>query len=240
MVRKIIDLSMEVSREMVTFPGITKTLITVLENHEEYATNIGATKYGVKSLTAHNLIVISDHAGTHIDSMYHIVPDAPGCESIPLEYCYGDGVMLNFTDKPVGYMITAADVQGQLKRIGYTLKPLDIVLINTGASRYNTEQRYLVEHCGMTREATLWLIDQGIKVMGIDAPTFDPPVKTMFETQKFWEAHRVMNEKEYYHLENMANFDAIPKPFGFTLSVVPVKWKHTTGAPVRAIAIVEE
>ena len=240
MVRKIIDLSMEVSREMVTFPGIAKTLITMLESHEEMATNIGAAKHGVTSLTAHNLLILSDHAGTHIDSRYHIVKDAPGADGIPLEYCYGDGVVLDFSDKPVGYMITAADVQNQLKKIGYTLKPLDIVLIKTGASRYNNEERYLVEHCGMTREANIWLIDQGIKVMGIDAPTFDPPVKTMFETLKLWEAHRVMNEREYYHLENMANFDAIPKPFGFIVSVLPIKWKHTTAAPVRAIAVIEE
>ncbi|MCL1917038.1 MAG: cyclase family protein [Peptococcaceae bacterium] len=239
MSRKIIDLSMEVSKDMVTFPGISKTMMTVLETHEEYAANIGAAKFGVTSLTAHNLIVISDHAGTHIDSLYHVVPDAPGCDAIPLEYCVSDGVLLDFTDKPIGYMITAADVQRQVKKIGYSLKPLDIVLINTGASRYNTEQRYLVEHCGMTREATLWLIGQGIKVMGIDAPTFDPPIKSMFETQKFWEAHRVMCEKEYYHVENLANFDALPRPFGFTVSVAPVKWKHTTGAPVRAMAIME-
>ena len=48
----------------------------------------------------------------------------------------------------------------------------------------------------MTSEAAIWLIDQGIKVRGIDAPTFDPPVKKMFETKKFWESHRVMNERE--------------------------------------------
>ncbi len=131
-------------------------------------------------------------------------------------------------------------MKDELEKINYTLKPLDIVLIRTGASRYNKEDRYLSEHCGMTREATLFLIEQGIKTMGIDAPTFDPPVRTMFETKKFWEAHRVMNEKEYYHLENMANLELIPKPYGFTVSVLPVRWKGTTGAPVRAVAIIEE
>jgi hypothetical protein len=48
--------------------------------------------------------------------------NAPGPEGIPLEYCYGDGVILDFSDKPVGYGITPEDCQQELKRIGYTLK----------------------------------------------------------------------------------------------------------------------
>lgn len=61
----------------------------------------------------------------------------------------------------------------------------------------------------------------------------------MFERKKFWEAHRVMIDREYYHLENLNNLDQLP-PTGFTLCVFPVKWANTTGAPVRAVAIVEE
>ena len=60
----------------------------------------------------------------------------------------------------------------------------------------------------------------------------------MFERKKFWEAHRVMIEREYYHLENMTNFDQLP-PHGFKLSVFPIKWHNTTAAPVRAVAIIE-
>ncbi len=116
----------------------------------------------------------------------------------------------------------------------------NIVLIMTGAGTYQEEQRYLTDQCGMTREATLWLIDQGIKLMGIDAITFDRPVWGMFERGQFCEAHLVMREREYYHLENLTNLDQIGRPHGFKLSVFPVKWVNTTAAPVRAVAIVEE
>ncbi len=74
---------------------------------------------------------------------------------------------------------------------------------------------------------------------GADAITFDPPVWAMFERKQFWEAHRVMLEREYYHLENMSNLDQLP-PYGFTLCVLPIKWVNTTAAPVRAIAIIED
>jgi kynurenine formamidase len=77
-------------------------------------------------------------------------------------------------------------------------------------------------------------------MMGIDAITFDPPVWAMFERKQFWEAHRVMRDATLYHLENLTNLDQIPHPHGFKLSCFPVKWVNTTGAPVRAVAIIEE
>ena len=118
-------------------------------------------------------------------------------------------------------------------------KPLDIVLLHTGAGKIQDSQAYVTDQVGMTAESTHWMLDQGVKVMGIDAITFDPPVWAMFERQQFWEAHRVMLEREYYHLENMTNLDALP-PHGFTLCVLPIKWVNTTAAPVRAVAILED
>jgi kynurenine formamidase len=56
----------------------------------------------------------------------------------------------------------------------------------------------------------------------------------------FWEAHRVMWDEEYWHLENLMNLEQIGRPFGFQLCVLPIKWMGTTAAPVRAIAIVED
>ena len=41
----------------------------------------------------------------------------------------------------------------------------------------------------------------------------------MFERRKFWQAHTVMREREYYHLENMCNLDQIPVSFGFKVLV---------------------
>ena len=127
-----------------------------------------------------------------------------------------------------------------LDKAEYAIKPRDIVLIWTGAGAYNNEDRYHTDHAGMSADATLWLIEKGVKVMGCDAPTFDPPVWAMFEKKKFWEAHHVMLSHEYYHIENMQNFESIPCAHGFKLAVFPIKWKGATGAAVRAAAIIED
>jgi kynurenine formamidase len=238
--RRIVDLSMPVHMDMLTFPRVPPPALVVYETHEEFAERIGAAKYGVKSLTASNLVVQNDHVGTHCDARKHIVPTAGGPETIPLEYCVSDGVLLDFTDKEPGYVISAADVQGELERIEYQVKERDIVLIHTGAGAYNTEERYRTDHPGMSAEATRWLISRGVRMMGCDAITFDPPVWAMFEKQLFWEAHRVMWDEEYWHLENLMNLEQIGRPHGFQLTVLPIKWTGTTAAPVRAIATIEE
>ena len=166
--KRIIDLSMPVHMDMVsTCPRVPPPALTVYESHEDFATRIGAAEYGVDSLTASYLVVQNDHVGTHLDARKHIVPTAGGPETIPLEYCISDGVLLDFTDKEPGYVITTEDVQGELEpRIGYTLKERDIVLNQHGAGAYNTEERYRTDHPGMSGGATRWLIEQGVRLMG--------------------------------------------------------------------------
>lgn len=230
---------MPVHNDMVSFPRVVRPALVMYETWRQFAERVGAAQHGVEWLTAHCLIVIGDHIGTHIDSLRHMREDAPGPEAIPLEYCYGDGVCLDFRHREKGEGISVEDVKSALTRINYTLKPLDIVLIHTGAGKIQDSQAYLTDHCGMTAQATHWVLDQGVKVMGIDAITFDPPVWAMFERKQFWEAHRVMLEREYYHLENMTNLDQLP-PHGFRLSLFPIKWVNTTASPVRAVAILEE
>jgi kynurenine formamidase len=239
-VRRIVDLSMPVHNDMVTFPRVPSPALCVYESHTEFAERIGAAAHGVDSLTASYLIVVNDHVGTHLDARKHIVPTAGGPDTIPLEYCISDGVILDFTHLKPGDIIGAADVEAALAKMSYQVKERDIVLIHTGAGAYNTEERYRTDHPGMSAEATRWLIERGVRLMGCDAITFDPPVWAMFEKQRFWEAHRVMWDEEYWHLENLMNLDQIGRSHGFQLVVMPVKWVGTTAAPVRAVAIVDD
>jgi kynurenine formamidase len=230
---------MEIYQGMVTYPSVAKPFIHELENHEQMARSMGVDVMGVKHLPNHCVIVTGDHVGTHLDSRGHVKPGAPRAEGIPIEYCYGDGVVLNLTHKRPGEEISAADIQAALDKIAYAIKPLDIVLLRTDSANKRFERSYLTDHPGMTAEAVNYLLDMGVKVMGIDAVGFDPPVPKMLETKKLWEAHMVMLEREYYHLENMCNLDQIPVSTGFTVSVLPIPYRGASAAPVRAVAILE-
>ena len=96
MSRRLIDLSMRVHNDMVAFPRVVRPSMAMYETWQQFAERIGAAKYGVDSLTASYMVVLGDHIGTHIDSLRHLRDDAPGPEGIPLDYCYGDGVVPRF------------------------------------------------------------------------------------------------------------------------------------------------
>jgi kynurenine formamidase len=225
---------------MQTYPGTVSPLIRVLEDHYESAARLEAEKYGADTLFNHCVIVVSDHHGTHIDSIFHGNPNGASAEQIPLEYCYGPGVVLDLSHKKGGEAIEIADLEAALTRIQYTLKPQDIVLLRTDASKKADRPEYLTDHPGMIRESCEWLLDQEIKVIGIDAVGFDLPIPKMFERGDLWPCHRLYKDREYWHIENLSNLEAIPKPFDFTVSLLPVKWKGASGAPIRAVAIIED
>ena len=237
---RLIDLSMEVFQGMMTYPNVVKPVIVEMETYSQMAQSIGTDKFGVHEITNHCMIVTGDHIGTHIDSWGHVNPTAPRAEGIPIEYCYGDGVVLDLTHKAAGDEIVVPDIEeAEHKLGGYRIKERDIVLLRTDAAKKRLDKAYLTDHPGMTKESVHFILDRGVKVMGIDAIGFDPPVAKMFERKKFWEAHRVMREREYYHLENMCNLHEIPAPYhSFTVSVLPVKWRGASAAPVRAVAII--
>jgi len=98
---------------------------------------------------------------------------------------------------------------------------------------------------GMSAEATEWLIDQGIKVMGIDQWGWDLPLRYQIKKAKetgnselFWEGHLVGARKEYCHIEQLTNLKALPA-FGFKVAVFPMKIVGASAAPARVVAIME-
>ncbi len=198
------------------------------------------------------VLSLTTHSGTHLDAPYHYHPKmdkgepALTIDQIPLEWCFSDGVVLDFSHKADGERVNSEDVRAELDRIGYGLKPLDIVLVRTGADAVWGKPEYLVKGCGMTRESTLWILDQGVKVVGIDAWSWDRPLpflaKEFQETgdpSVIWEAHFAGIEKGYCHMEKLANLKAIPEPHGFKVACFPIKIKSASAGWVRPVAIVD-
>jgi kynurenine formamidase len=195
-------------------------------------------------------IELCTHSGTHVDAPYHFWPESEGkpartIDTIPLGWCYGDGVVLDFSHRRAGDLLTAEDIQESLLKIKYTLKPLDIVLIRTDVWKRFGEPGYQNLHPGMSEEATLWLVEQGIKMMGIDAWGWDRPFTVMAEEYKagvkgrLWAAHFAGAKKEYCHIEKLTNLDKLP-PYGFKVACFPVKIKNASAGWTRAVAILEE
>jgi kynurenine formamidase len=250
---QIIDLSVSVSLK-----GNLKVMPQIIYRRHEDTPKFFTEMYGMKAeefpggkYCASETVTLGTHNTTHLDAPYHFWPTSEGKSSktidqVPLEWCYGDGVILDFHHKKKGEGITAEEVRQALARISYTIKPFDIVLIRTDIYKRYGEPGYEEMHPGMTREATLWLLNQGVKVTGTDAWGWDRPFEVMVaelkagKKERFWEAHWVGKEKEYCHIERMANLDKIPQPFGFKVAAFPIKIEGASAGWVRAVAILEE
>jgi len=121
-----------------------------------------------------------------------------------------------------------------------------IVLIRTDRDQYMGTKEFPDRGTGMGSEATEWLIDQGIKVMGIDQWGWDLPLRYQAKLARetndknlFWEGHLVGARKEYCHMEQLTNLKALPSS-GFKVCVFPMKIVGGSAAPIRAVAILGE
>ena len=99
----------------------------------------------------------------------------------------------------------------------------------------------------MSAEATEYLIQHGIKVMGTDGYGWDVPFWVQGEKFRqtgdpnvIWAAHYVGKRLEYCQIEKLANLDQIPSPTGFTVVAFPIKITGASAGWVRAVAIVDE
>ena len=191
------------------------------------------------------------HAGTHVDAPYHYHPWSEGrparrIDEIPLEWCFAPAVVLDVRHLREGDEIGVADLSAALDRVEYRLKPNDIVLLHTACDlRLDTPEYY--QQPGLARAGTLWLADQGVKIIGIDVYTLDRSFAAMKrdyaatrDAGHIWPAHFAGIEREYCQIEKLANLHLLPRPHGFWVSCLPVKIERASAAWCRAVALIPE
>jgi len=164
-------------------------------------------------------------------------------DEVPLEWCFQPGVKLDFRGLPDGYVVTAADVAAELERIGHELAPLEIVVVNTAAGVRYGEADYVSRGCGMGAEATLYLLERGVRVTGTDAWSWDAPFSYTAaryaqsgDASIIWEGHKASRQVGYCHLEKLHNLEALPAD-GFTVACFPMKIHAASAGWTRAVAI---
>ena len=259
MTRRFVDLSITLCNEVVSDPPFLRPEITY-QKHGETMQELGFFFPGVtaeqtpggEGFAAVESVKLTTHNGTHLDAPWHFHPTqddgkpALTIDEVPLEWCFQPGVKLDFRHFPDGYVVTAADVEAELKRIGHELKPLEIVMVNTAAGKALGNPDFVNIGCGMGYEATIYLTSRGVRVTGTDAWSWDAPfvhtaekVKETGDTSLIWEGHKAGRDIGYCHLEKLHNLEVLP-PDGFTVSCFPHKIKGASAGWTRAVAIFEE
>lgn len=257
MARKLIDISVFLENDVVADPPDIRPNIEYIDHRTSVP---GLTAYfpglTTKDLPdgeawAYEKIDLITHNGTHLDAPYHFASTmdkgqrAITIDEVPLDWCLQPGVKLDFTGLPDGYVVTADDVKGELNRIGHELAPFEIVVINTRAGKRYGHDDYLTSGCGMGYEATMYLLERGVRLTGTDAWSWDAPfVHTAkryaaeHDPSIIWEGHKAGRDIGYCHLEKLHNLEVLPST-GFTIACFPVKIRSASAGWTRAVAIFE-
>jgi kynurenine formamidase len=257
MARRLVDISMHLENDVVSDPPGYGPRIEYV-THKSSVTDVLKFFPGLKPEDlpdgegwALEWIRLMTHNGTHLDAPYHFHSTmnrgerAITIDEVPLDWCFQPGVKLDFRRFPDGYVTTPADVEAELARIGHKLQPLDIVLVNTRAGSAYGKPDFVSAGCGMGREATLYLLERGVRLTGTDGWSWDAPfVHTKgkyaetHDASLIWEGHKAGREIGYCHLEKLHNLEALPGD-GFTVSCFPVKIRGASAGWTRAVAIFE-
>jgi kynurenine formamidase len=251
---RFVDLSVSIKPSPEAEPELLRTEIRY-EDHAAGAATIKAM-FGLggdllrdgEGWAVETFTRFGTHNSTHIDAPYHYNSTidrqpAQTIEQLPLDWFYAPGVVLDFHQRADGEAVDAPDLQPALDKAGHDLRERDIVLIRTGRDRFYDEPDYMARGPGVTAQATRWLYERGVRVMGIDAWGWDRPLYMQAQEALasgkpgvFWEAHQC--GLAYSQIERLANLDQLP-PTGFTVACFPLKLVGASGAPARVVAILD-
>jgi len=220
---QVVDLSRPIHTKMPTFPLISKTFLGIYQGHHE------TLRPGNVSSQA-NMLVMCDHAGTHIDSPLHFNPEGTGIDKLPLENMVGSAVVLDFSSKQAGESVTPAELDAALKKINVNPSDLKFILIRTGAAELYGTDEYWGRYLEIRADTVEWMLDRGILIFGVDASTVDHA--------KDRATHMLMRKRPCYHIENLVNLDKLPADRTFTFICNPLLMLNSSAAPFRALALV--
>jgi kynurenine formamidase len=257
MARTFIDLSIHLENDVVSDPEVFRPHIDYID-HKMSVPELAAFFPGLKpedlpdgEAWAIERINLITHNGTHLDAPYHFASTmnrgerAITIDEVALEWCFQPGVKLDFRHFDDGYVASAADVEHELQRIGHTLKPLEIVVVNTSAGKRYGQRDYVTAGCGMGYEATMYLLERGVRLTGTDGWSWDAPFSHTAEKYRstgdpslIWEGHKAGRDIGYCHLEKLHNLEVLP-PNGFTVACFPMKIRAASAGWTRAVAILE-
>jgi kynurenine formamidase len=185
------------------------------------------------------------HNSTHVDAPWHYNSRIGGerartIDELPLDWFFAPGVVVDARDREDGEALTAADLGERLPR---TLAERDIVLVHTGRDDFYGQPDYIARGPGVTADATRWLCEQGVRVMGIDAWGWDAPLHLQAQAALerdepgiFWEAHQC--DLAYSQIERLVNLGELPAT-GFTVACFPLRIVGGSAGPARVVAIVD-
>ncbi len=162
------------------------------------------------------------HTGTHVDAPAHFLPGGPTVDALdlgvligPAQVVYAPGV-----DAVSAEVLDSAGLPPATERVLFRTRNSD--LWNEG------EGEFRPDYVGITTAGLRWLVDRGVRLVGIDALSVAPYDETVI-------AHRLLLAEGVIVVEGL-NLTGIA-PGEYLLICLPLRLSGAEGAPARAVLI---
>lgn len=214
---KVIDLTHTISEHMPVYPGTEKPQLRPANTYEQN---------GFRE----TLLTMFSHTGTHMDAPAHLFSDGTELDSFPIEQFIGTGLVIDCSDLREGRSITME----HLVRVWERADRAEFLLFHTGWDKYWGTSAYFKAYPTITSELADYIIRSGKKGIGVDTIGIDPISDENLTLHK-----KLFAGRELVVVENLTGLNQLGGEL-FTLCVLPIKFEHSDGAPVRAAAILRD
>lgn len=205
----VFDISVPLGRDLPAWPGsmgMRLERVCRMENGD---------KANISKLTC------DVHTGTHIDAPAHFITGGNTVTQIPLDVLIGEAIVADLTTVSI---ITPSDLSG------LELPPgTKRLLLHTRNSKLWKDygNKFCPHFVALTPEAAQWIVDWGIKLLGIDYLSIQPFMDSTQQT------HFTLLSAGVVILEGLNLSQIVPDTY--ELICLPLKLVEAEGAPARAI-----
>jgi len=203
---KIFDVSLPISKEMPIYPGDPPVKI-------QRKATIG--KDGSKSNLSR--LSLGAHTGTHVDAPFHFLENGSTVDRLPLELLMGRARVVEVTSPRID--------ETALKEFDFTADAR--VLFKTRNSYLWSQPRFVEDYVYITPGAARVLVNEGIKVVGIDYLSVEKFGSESFET------HLTLLGAGTLIIEGLDLREV--EPGDYDLICLPLKVKDGDGSPARVV-----
>jgi arylformamidase len=203
---KLIDVSVPLDAELPTYPHNTPfTLEPIKRLARGDSSNVS---------TLH----MSAHTGTHVDAPRHFFDEGVGTEALSLDLLIGRARVIEVSARAgvAAEDLSATDLSDDIR-----------VLIKTRNSRLWGSSEFHTDYVGVTESGAKYLVDHGIKVVGVDYLSVEQFKKAGAP------AHHVLLGAGTIVIEGLDLRDV--EPGVYDMYCLPLRVVGSDGAPARVV-----
>ena len=203
----VIDVSVPISAHMPIWPDNPPVLLERVRDMDRGDhNNVSRLSLGV-------------HTGTHVDAPLHFVANGAAAEQLPLDVLIGRATLIHLSDVS---QVSEQDLRGAV------MLPVERLLIRTRNSEWwrRGDTTFHRDMVGLTDDAARWIVQSGIKLVGVDYLSVAPPG---FGTP----VHRILLEARTVIVEGL-NLSEVHAG-EYQLWCLPLRLVGSDGAPARAL-----